>query len=627
MKRNLFLALVLSIALPPTALASDNPAHTLEILGQASGGTHWKNIAAIVADGSESIDGLRCHVHSITDTRNGHWLETVHCPVFDTAQGIDSKGAWKRDRSGQVHSLDSPEARTLTVTDRWLNRNGPYFPGRLHAALAPAPTTTVNKTTYQRIKAAPADGRSVTLWIGGTPKRLARTVMLRSFQTVTTMYSDYRNVVGVTLPFRIASSVDVHAKPDVETITHYRLLRSIPKQALERPSDRVTDVKIPAKGVRMPFDFSPGGKLLVEARINGKGPFPFVLDTGGHAILTPETAKTLGLKTSGGGVSYGAGAGSTPLSYARVKSIGLGDARIDDQSVLIMPLSPIMTDLGNKPPVAGILGLEVFERFAVTIDPAHKTLTLQPFANFKPPAGAVVLPIGFTDDMPLVNATLDGKRGIFGMDTGNSGPLMIFPKWTDDNGLASYYQAGLPEQNGGEGGVFTTHMAYIHSLQIGGLMVPGKQLGMLTPPGAGSTSNPSEAGNLGLPVWRAFRFALDYRTEQLYLTPRPHYTPRQPTASGGFSALKFQPKAFTVIQVAPGGPAAKAGLKKGDQIVAVDGTKAENLASLYIMSHIAKSKPGTHLKLTCSDGRTLTVMLVPNTAMQKALHPTANEQK
>jgi hypothetical protein len=451
--------------------------------------------------------------------------------------------------------------------------------------------------------------------------------MLRSFQTVTTEYGDYRDVQGVALPFRIASSVGAHSKPDVETITRYRLLRSVPKQSLERPSDRVTDTHIPAEGVRIPFQYSLSGKLLVEARINGKGPFPFVLDTGGHAILTPETAKALGLKTSGGGVSYGAGAGSTPLSYARVDSIGLGKAHIDSQSVLVMPLSPIMTDRGNKPSVAGILGLEIFERFAVTIDPAQKTMTLRSFRSFKPPAKAVALPIRFTDDMPLVHATLDGKNGLFGMDTGNSGPLMLFPTWAAHNDLTRYYRAGVPAQDGGEGGMFTAHMAYVHSLKLGGFSVPGKQLGLLTPHGVGSTSNPSEAGNLGTPVWRTFTFALDYHNERLYLTPRPHYTPRQPAASGGFKAIKLVPKAFTVIAVAPNGPAAKAGLKKGDKIVAVDGVKAKDLASLYVMVHIAKSKPGTHLKLTRSDGHTLVVVLTSDAAMEKALQPDVHLEK
>lgn len=621
MKYMLLPAVVLSVALSVTARAQTAPAQVLQTLTQAADGSHWHGVAAIVAEGREHRDGLECHVHSITDLRDGWWRESVRCPDFVTAQGIDARGAWRQDRSGQVHPLDSPEARTLATTDRWLNRRGPFVPGERRVALVSLPARTTGKTRYLRVEATPPAGRSVVLWIGGTPRQLARTVMRRSFQRVTTTYGDYRDVRGRMLPFRITSAVGADAQPDVEIITHYRLLGAVPAHALERPDNRDIDTTIPAGGVRIPLDFSPSGKLVVEAWINRKGPFPFVLDTGGHAILTPATARALGLKPRGGGVSYGAGAGSRPVSYARVHSIGLGDARIDDQSVLVMGFSPVLTDRGDKPPIAGLLGLEVFERFVVTIDPAKKQLILQPFKSFTPPAAAAAVPIRFTDDMPLVRARLDGKAGIFGIDTGNSGPLMLFPDWAQHSGLSGYYEAGLAEPDGGVGGTFMAHMAYIRSLEVGGLTVPGPEPGMLTPHGVGATSNPSEAGNLGMSVWRAFRVTLDYRDQRLYLSPRQGYAPRHPTATGGFRAVKLGPKAFTVVQVAPDGPAAESGLRTGDRIVAVDGIQASRLASLYLMVHIARSTPGTRLTLTRSDGRTLSVSLGSNAAMEKALRP------
>lgn len=625
------IALILGLAafavMPIPSPASTSAAQELRTLGNAAGGSHWAKISGIVADGMESVDGFKCQLHITIDSRDGQWRQALHCPGFDMARGIDSEGAWRQDHSGQVHSLDSPEARKLAITDRWLNRNGPYFENKNPAELKRLRAGTIHKASYRRIAATPAGGRTVTLWIGGKRDLVARTVMRRSFQIKTTDYSDYRNVNGVMLPFRIVMSMGKHALPRILTINHYQLLRSVPRHALKRPGNRVTDVQIPAQGVRVPLRITASGWLQLEVRINGKGPFPFFLDTGGADILTPEAAHTLGLKVSGHGVSYGAGAGNTSTSYTRVKSIGLGKARIDDQPMRVIHFSPLITDQGSKPPIAGLLGFEFLERFAVTIDLADKVLILQRFSSFRSPKGATVLPIRFTGNMPLVPATLDGRPGIFGMDTGNNGPLMIFPTWALDNGLTRYYKAGLPEPDGGVGGMFTAHMAYIHSLKLGGLTVPGRQLGLLTPHGVGSTSNPSEAGNLGMAVWRAFRFTLNYRNERLYLIPRPHYIPHNPTATGGFRAAKFAPKAFTVMKVAPKGPAAKAGLKKGDQIIAVNGVKAVNLSSLYLMTYVAKSKPGTHLKLTCSNGRTVNFVLAPNTAMQKALTPSVKRSR
>ncbi len=618
--RPVLLCCVCSLFSPPLQ-AAVTPQQILAGLQPASL-TAWHEVAAIELEGRERTDGLDCSMHVVIDVQDGRWRSDEHCPAFSTAEGIDTHGAWKLDRSGQVHSLDSPEANTLTVTDRWLNRNGPLFYRQLPAALQALAPATDHGVTYERVDATPAGGRTVTLWIDATHHRLARTVMLRSFNTVTTRYDAYRDVDGLQRPFGIASDVGDPSDADVETVTHYRLLGTVPARALDRPSDAVTDVRLAGGQTRIPLSSgADGGTLLVDARIDGKGPFPFILDTGGHAILTPATAQALGLKSSGAGQSRGAGAGATQLSYTRVNSIELGKASIDDQSFLVMPMSPLVTDQGSKPPVAGILGLEIFERFAVTIDLDHKQLILQAFDAAKAPTGATASPIFFTDDMPLVYATLDGRRGMFGLDTGNSGPLMLFPQWAADNKLARYYSAGLPMPSGGVGGMFMAHAAYIHSLQVGHLSVPGQQPGLLTPKGVGSTSNPSEAGNLGMSVWRNFRVALNYHKGLLYLTPRADYTPPHATSSGGFAAVKLAPDFFIVMQVVPDSAAAKDGLKKGDRIVAVDDVAARNLASLYLMEYMARAKPGTHVRLTTSDGRHLDIVLTTDTMRERAMHP------
>jgi Aspartyl protease/PDZ domain len=604
----------------PVLRAATTPQQILSRL-QSSSITIWHRVAAIDVEGKEQTDGLDCSMHIVIDVRNGRWRKDEHCPLFSAAEGIDTQGAWKLDYSGQVHSLDSPEANRLTVTDRWLYSNGPLFYRRLPAALQALAPAADHSVTYERVDATPSGGRTVTLWIDTAHHALARTVMLRSFNTVTTRYDDYQDVNGLQLPFRITSDVGDPSDADIETVTHYRLLDSVPVQALARPGNAVTDVQLGGGRTRLPLSIAADGKLLVDARINGKGPFPFVLDTGGHAILSPTTAQILGLKTGGAGESHGAGAGTTQISYTRVSSIELGKASITNQSFMVMPMSPLMIDQGDKPPIAGILGLEIFERFAVTIDFDHAQLILQSFDTANPPVGATALPIYFTDDMPLVYASLDDKRGIFGIDTGNSGPLMLFPQWADANGLARYYSAGLPIPNGGVGGMFMTHAAYIHSLHLASLTVPGEQPGLLTPKGVGATSNPSEAGNLGMSVWRNFRVTLNYRTSRLYLTPRAHYTPPYATSSGGFSAVKPAPDFFMVVQVVPDSAAAKNGLKKGDRIVAVDNVAAKNLASLYLVEYMAHAKPGTHVKLALSDGRHFDITLTTDTMREKAMHP------
>ena len=64
-------------------------------------------------------------------------------------------------------------------------------------------------------------------------------------------------------------------------------------------------------------------------------------------------------------------------------------------------------DMGNavkrkdKPAMAGILGLEIFERMAVTVDEPGGTLTIEPFRPGRPCEGDKI-PLLFDDDQPSV---------------------------------------------------------------------------------------------------------------------------------------------------------------------------------------------------------------------------------
>ena len=66
------------------------------------------------------------------------------------------------------------------------------------------------------------------------------------------------------------------------------------------------------------------------------------------------------------------------------------------------------------------------------------------------------------------------------------------------------------------------------------------------------------------------------------------------------------PRGILVSDVSPGGPAARAGLKRGDVIVAIDGKPVEDVG--HFRNHIAGTPPGTTEKLTIlRDGREQTL--------------------
>lgn len=607
----------LSLLLPVLATATpgaDDAAPMLRELRQAYGGEHWNGIGALLLDGKQESDGLNSELHATIDLRNGHYLSRLRNVAFASAEGYDANGRWHQDVSGLVHPYDSDEAKAVAISESWLRRFG-FMQSQL-ASFKPLPEANENGRTYARLEATPEGGRSITLWIDPATHRVDRAVWNSSFLVWTQRYSDYREVNGLQLPFAIhTTAATISGTMDAdeqETVERYRTLATTPTDALQRPDGTVRDVSMlhDASRAVSPMQLE-GGALLIHASINGKPPLPFILDTGGHAILTVDAAKQLGLASVGKGISTGSGPGSMTTAYTKVGHLTIGDADIRDQTFLVMPYPYSFYERGRREPIAGILGLEIFERFAVTLDYDHQQLILQPFDHGQPPApgqGSAV-PLRFTGDMPLAPASLDDKQGMFGIDTGNSGYTLVFPQWAEREGLVERYRQGVPVSGGGVGGSFVSRYSHARSLQLGAYRLDNA-MAQLTPPDAGATGNPTEAGNIGQDVLARFTVHFDYRRQQMYLQPREsagHWS----YATSGLRANKSpdHPDRLKVSWVMPDSPAAKAGLKQGDEIVAVNDKPASELSSYDVRDLVNRRDEGTPLSLKLADGRVLQMQL------------------
>lgn len=606
--------LLAALCLPALACAGDADT-LLRELRQAHGADALRRHAAIDAEGRYAAEGLEGSWRWTVDLRSGRFATRMRNDVFAAAEGQDAEGRWRQDVTGLVHPLNSPEALTVAATENWLNRFG-FLGAKDGARYRPLPDADEDGHRFQRLEATPAGGRALTLWIDPATHRLDHATWQSSFLQVTRRFADYRAVDGAALPFRIVDKASTAAGgPDnesVATVTRYRWLEQ-PSAELRRPGGKVRDVTMAAGARRavVPMHLE-GGFLLVDVSIDGKGPLPFILDTGGHAILTADAARRMGFATHGAGVSTGSGPGSMSTAYTRVAHLGLGAADVRDLAFLVMPYPHELYERGEgREPIAGILGLEVFERFAVTFDYDKSRLVLQPYDQGEAPApeDGDRVRLMFTDDMPLVDAALDGHRGVFGIDTGNAGLTLLFPQWAARNGIAARYEQGAPAPTGGVGGLFTAHFAHAQDMQLGAQRLDNV-VAMLTRADAGATGNPSEAGNIGQDVLARFNVHMDYRRGEMVLKPRARPVDKH-YAMAGFRAGKAaaQPDRYKVSWVLPGGPAAEAGLKAGDAIVAVNGQPADAIGLGQLRAASMNLPGGTPLQLTLEGGKVLEMRL------------------
>jgi hypothetical protein len=428
------------------------------------------------------------------------------------------------------------------------------------------------------------------LWFDKQTALLARSVWVMPIEVTTIRWDDYRRVGSAMVPFGVIRQ-EGDTNPASITVEGVEFVAQAAADEFAPPRTP-DDSTVAGKAATVPIRYD--GDVVVEAMLNGKGPFSFILDTGGHDILTPDAAKTLGLAGKGAGVSGGAGAGTLPEQYTRVERVDIGAATLRDQSFIIIPLQYNTVERGAKPPLAGILGVELFERFAVELNYGAQTLTLRPLTD-APPGHGVPVAITFTDDQPIFSAKINGIAGDDGLDTGNSGSLIVQGRWARSNGLAEQMRKGLLTAGFGAGGM-SKNWASRADLEVAG-RVFRHIVARYSEDTKGAFSSRTEAGNIGNEIYENFTLSFDYRRGTVWFDPvyRPleqqYVYPRV-----GISVYKQSPNAFTVATVLPNGPAAGVGIEAGDLIGAVNGVSATALSG-WDFKRIVREPPGTHVRL------------------------------
>src|SRR5438128_9608442 len=106
--------------------------------------------------------------------------------------------------------------------------------------------------------------------------------------------------------------------------------------------------------------------ILLPVRVNGEGPFEFILDTGaGTSLLQYDQAEKLNIKIISRKEGQSAG-GKISVSLATVDSLAVGQVKLDDVDVGIVDLSNIAKTIGTK--IDGDVGYNFLKHFRIAID-------------------------------------------------------------------------------------------------------------------------------------------------------------------------------------------------------------------------------------------------------------------
>jgi PDZ domain/Aspartyl protease len=568
----------------------------------ATGDASWKGVSEVGASGRLSSSGLHGTAQMYDDLRDGRYALRFRLPVKGTsAQVYDGRTVWARDISGGVHPYDSWYPRARAVTDSYLTRRA-YLDPHASSGATCVGLAKSGSDPSALVRLAPRGGIPATLSID-TRTHLIDSVAIRTpITTDLTTFADYRQVGALVLPFAISfASTYEPANADRIEVTRYAVTDRVNAADFNRPVARESARMLGAAGATTVPIVLEGRQLLVWASIDGRPPMPFILDTGGHAILDSVAAQALGLRAAGAGVSGGAGAGTIALQYARIKSVRIGDAELLDQPFLVIPYPYDFYERGRKTPLAGILGLEWFERYAARIDYARRNLTLTPLRAFRYDGDGTRVPIRFQEDMPLARASAEDHSGYFGVDTGNAGVVVLYGDYLRRTGMLAKHAHGYAQRGEGTGGTNSGRIETLSSFAIGGHAIRSLAA-YFTQMKSGSFSSWTEAGDLGLTVLSRFTPTFDYADQTLYLDPAAHPLVIPPNRSG-LSFTKNRPDAIDVVTVRPNSAASTLGIVAGDRITAVNGTPARDLSSADFLDAVTAAQ-GTAVRLTIAHGAT-----------------------
>lgn len=339
-------------------------------------------------------------------------------------------------------------------------------------------------------------------------------------------------------------------------------------------------------------------RIFVSVRLNGRGPFRFILDSGsdGH-LIRPELAKSLGLKPEGDEQGKGNGANSEDGWKAHIASIQLGSLTLLNQEAAVLPFNQV-TNLFGTARVDGILGLPAFQQQVLKIDYDQRLLSFTPFDKFIYTGNGKVLAFEYgADDIPAIFGNLDGIPGTFGLDTGARASLLLFTPFVEKNLLTEKYSARVEGVTGwGFGGPVKTKLARAQKLEVGGFSISNPVTRLMTQP-SGTNSSAEEDGLIGEDVLKQFNVIFDYKHHQIILEPNRRFGHQDSYDRTGMWVAQ-DGNDFPVVDVIANGPAAEAGIAPGDKITAINGVPAAHLALPELRERWAEDPPGTKLHLT-----------------------------
>jgi hypothetical protein len=260
------------------------------------------------------------------------------------------------------------------------------------------------------------------------------------------------------------------------------------------------------------------GVVVLRVRINGRGPFNFMLDTGSRTtIIAPNLAKALGLPALRPVSQSGAGAHEISSIETRLASISLSGLTRRNVEATEMPLPEGLEHRLPQALIQGYVGWEFFKDFALTIDYGAARLLVSKY--YVPAVDAMTEPmrLAFGGTVPAVDARFDDAAGTFLLDSGNSGWPTLNHAFAERAKIGARYPTGARTSSEAAGNQSSPQIELcLDRFALGSKFHMAHVPAYVDVADVGVSAWPDQDGTIGYEMMRRVRTTLDFGKHLVY---------------------------------------------------------------------------------------------------------------
>jgi predicted aspartyl protease len=224
-----------------------------------------------------------------------------------------------------------------------------------------------------------------------------------------------------------------------------------------------------SKPIEVPFEFYKN-EVIVQARINGQGPFAMMLDTGTDpSAIDLKTADAAGIKRSNKGQQGSGGGTDRNLAYeCKFATVELGDLKATNVAAAALDLSRISERMGRH--IDGVLGHSLLNKRIVQFDYPHGIVRFYDEAPVVSGRGTTVK-FHYSGNVLIDDVQINGAKAVANLDTGSSGTFDISPRAMARLDLEGEAAKGSIRMSAGYNGTFEHREGILAVIKIGDIVV------------------------------------------------------------------------------------------------------------------------------------------------------------